>query len=103
MTLLRYSKICDVDNSWPSSVMISSVLRGEYHDLVSCLAGRWVGRRRQTDMSPWSMCLTCWKSAMSPDAPIMVDSLTLYSRRMSLNRARDPYEAAPGSRVSVCQ
>ena len=48
------------------------------------------------------MCLTCWKSAMSPDAPIMVDSLTLYSRRMSLNRARDPYEAAPGPRVSVC-
>lgn len=47
-------------------------------------------------MSPWSMCLTCWKSAMSPDAPIMVDSLTLYSRRMSLNRARDPYEAAAG-------
>lgn len=41
MTLLRYSKICEVDNSWPSSVMISSVLRGK-HDTLSVLSGEVV-------------------------------------------------------------
>ena len=39
------------------------------------------------------MCLSCWKSAMSPLAPMIVLSPTGWKRWISLNRARDPYEA----------
>lgn len=41
-------------------------------------------------MSPSSMRLICWKSAMSPDAATMVESETLWILRMSLKRASEP-------------
>lgn len=40
-----------------------------------------------------SIRFTCWRSAMSPEAPRRVLSPIECKRSMSLNLARDPYEA----------